>query len=104
MHDHIQNIIQGRNFGLKIGGTNSEGERGPLDPEARGEENEEEVSLPHPTLGSGLIGMYVYKASVFRMLSHSLTSVIAEVTNISTATVLLNALPLLSTLLLGQRL
>ena len=30
---------QGRNFGLKSGGTNSEGKRGTLDPEARGEEN-----------------------------------------------------------------
>ena len=34
---------QGRNFGLKSGGTNSEGERGAL----------EEAFPPHPTLGSG---------------------------------------------------
>jgi len=46
--------LNGRNFGLKSEGTNSEGERGALGPEVRGEENGEEVLLPHPTLGSGI--------------------------------------------------
>jgi len=44
---------QGRNFGLKSGDTNSEGERGDLGPEVRWEENGEKVFPPHPTLGSG---------------------------------------------------
>jgi len=40
--------FQGRNFGVKSGGTNSD----PLGPEAREEENGEQVSPPHSTLGS----------------------------------------------------
>jgi len=40
-----QYFLQGRNFGLKSGGTNSEGERGPLGLEARGGEDGEEVYL-----------------------------------------------------------
>ena len=45
---------QGRNFGLKSWGTNSEAEWGVLiGPEAKVEEKEEIVSPPHLTLGSG---------------------------------------------------
>jgi len=52
IRDHAS-CSQGRNFGLKSGGTNSEGERSALGPEGRGEENGEEVPSPHLTLGSG---------------------------------------------------
>ena len=44
---------QGRNFSLKSGGTNSEGERGALWSEMRGEENEKKVSLPRLIRGLG---------------------------------------------------
>ena len=50
--------MQWRNFALKVRGTNSKENEASLDPEAREEENEEEISqdvysLPYPTLGSG---------------------------------------------------
>ena len=45
---HFVMNFQGRNFGVKSGGTNSD----PLGPEAREEENGEQVSPPHSTLGS----------------------------------------------------
>jgi len=41
----------GCNFGLKSGGTNSEGERGALGSRGEREKNGEAVSLPHRTLG-----------------------------------------------------
>ena len=49
---HFVVNFQGRNFGVKSGGTNSEGERdAPLGTEAR-EKNGEQVSPPHSTQGS----------------------------------------------------
>jgi len=44
---------QGRNFGLKSGGTDSEGQRGACGFEAKGEENGEEVFPSDQTMGSG---------------------------------------------------
>ena len=52
--DNSSLYAQGRNFGLKSGGTNSEGDEAHLGPEAKGEENGEEVQYPSSsTLGSG---------------------------------------------------
>ena len=44
---------RGRNFGLKSEVPILTENEAPLDPGAKGEENGEEVSPPHPTLGSG---------------------------------------------------
>ena len=50
----INEDTQGRNFALKSGGTDSEGERGARESEAKAEENWEEVVFPsHRTLRSG---------------------------------------------------
>ena len=45
---------QGRNFGLKMGVPIQKENEVPLGPDAK-EENGEEISPPHPTLGSGRV-------------------------------------------------
>ena len=44
--------FQGRNFGVKVGVPIQQDNEAPLGPEAREEENGEQVSAPHSTLGS----------------------------------------------------